>query len=247
MLRTFWKFYRMLRIHPPELRIVDQETLKKTAAEEAVTYIRDGQTVGLGTGSTMRFVMATLAHRIREGLRIRAVATSLETARLAEDAGIPLLPDDAEWVIDLTIDGADQIDPSLNLIKGGGGALLKEKIVASASTRFVVVGDESKRVPVLGGNFPLPIEVVPFGWRTIAKRVERYGCTVTPRMKQGCLFVTETGHYILDLTFPEIEAPGLLEAELEKTPGVVCTGLFVDLADIVVLATRQGIVILTRP
>ena len=226
---------------------VDQDTLKKTAAEEAVTYIRDGQTVGLGTGSTIRFVMAKLAHRIREGLRIRAVATSFESARLARDAGIPLLADDAEWDLDVTLDGADQVDPRLNLIKGGGGALLKEKIVAAASTRFVVVVDESKRVPVLGGNFPLPIEVVPFGWRTIAKRVERYGCSVAPRMQEGRLFVTETGHHILDLTFLKIETPAVLEGELEKIPGVVCSGLFVDRADIVVVATQQGIVTLTRP
>jgi ribose 5-phosphate isomerase A len=226
---------------------VDQDTLKKTAAEEAVTYIRDGQTVGLGTGSTIRFVMAQLAHRIREGLRIRAVATSFESARLAQDAGIPLLADDAEWDLDVTLDGADQVDPRLNLIKGGGGALLKEKIVAAASTRFVVVVDESKRVPVLGGSFPLPIEVVPFGWRTIAKRVQRYGCSVAPRMQEGRLFVTETGHHILDLTFPKIEKPAVLEGELEKIPGVVCSGLFVDRADIVVVATQQGIVTLTRP
>jgi ribose 5-phosphate isomerase A len=152
-----------------------------------------------------------------------------------------------EWVIDVTLDGADQVDPDLNLIKGGGGALLKEKIVAAASTRFVVVVDESKRVPVLGGNFPLPIEVVPFGWRTIAKRVERFGCSVQPRVKDGSLFVTEAGHYILDLFFSKIEGPERLEEELEKTPGVVCSGLFVDRADIVLVAARQGIVTLTRP
>jgi ribose 5-phosphate isomerase A len=217
------------------------------AADAAVEYVKDGHIVGLGTGSTFRYVVAMLAERIKKGLRIRGVATSLETARLAKEAGIPLMADDAEWVVDLALDGADQVDPRLNLIKGGGGALLKEKIVAAAATRFVVVVDETKRVPVLGGSFPLPVEVVPFGWRTLAKRLERFDCRVAPRMKDGALFVTEAGHYILDLWFPKIDDPARLEAELEKTPGVICTGLFVGRADLAVVATQQGIVTLTRP
>jgi ribose 5-phosphate isomerase A len=232
---------------PIKITDMDQESLKKAAAEEAVKYIVDGQTVGLGTGSTIRFVLAKLALMIREGLKIRGVATSSETARLARDAGVLLLEDDAEWAIDVTLDGADQVDPELNLIKGGGGALLKEKIVAAASARFVVVIDETKRVPVLGGRFPLPIEVVPFGWRTVAKQVTRYGCSVLPRLQNGDLLITEAGHYILDLTFPSIEAPGRLEEDLEKIPGVVCSGLFIGRTDIVVVSTRQGIVTLTRP
>jgi ribose 5-phosphate isomerase A len=226
---------------------MDQGALKKMAADAAVEYVKDGHIVGLGTGSTFRYVVAKLAERIKKGLRIRGVATSLETARLAKEAGIPLLADDAEWVVDLALDGADQVDPRLNLIKGGGGALLKEKIVAAAATRFVVVVDETKRVPVLGGSFPLPVEVVPFGWRTLAKRLERFDCRVAPRMKDGALFVTEAGHYILDLWFPKIDDPARLEAELEKTPGVICTGLFVGRADLAVVATQQGIVTLTRP
>src|SRR5207245_2629046 len=149
---------------------MDQGTLKKMAADAAVEYVRDGQILGVGTGSTVRYVVAELAERIKKGLRIQGVATSLETARLAHEAGIPLLADDAEWVVDLALDGADQVDPRLNLIKGGGGALLKEKIVAAAATRFVVVVDETKRVPVLGGAFPLPAEVVPFGWRPSSPR-----------------------------------------------------------------------------
>jgi ribose 5-phosphate isomerase A len=226
---------------------MDQGALKKMAADAAVEYVKDGHIVGLGTGSTFRYVVAMLAERIKKGLRIRGVATSLETARLAKEAGIPLMADDAEWVVDLALDGADQVDPRLNLIKGGGGALLKEKIVAAAATRFVVVVDETKRVPVLGGSFPLPVEVVPFGWRTLAKRLERFDCRVAPRMKDGALFVTEAGHYILDLWFPKIDDPARLEAELEKTPGVICTGLFVGRADLAVVATQQGIVTLTRP
>ncbi len=226
---------------------MDQDVLKKMAADAAVEYVKDGHVVGLGTGSTFRYVVAKLSERVKKGLRIRGVATSLETARLAKESGIPLLADDAEWVVDLALDGADQVDPRLNLIKGGGGALLKEKIVAAAAARFVVVVDETKRVPVLGGSFPLPVEVVPFGWWTLVKRLERLDCRVAPRMKDGALFITEAGHYILDLWFPKIDDPARLETELEKTPGVVCTGLFVGRADIAVVATQQGIVTLTRP
>ena len=226
---------------------VDQDALKKMVAEAAVQYVRNGQVLGLGTGSTMRFVFHELAQRVKAGWSIRGVATSLETARLAQDAGIPLLPDEDVWAIDVALDGADQVDPHLNLIKGGGGALLKEKIVAQAAGRFVVLVDETKQVPVLGGSFPLPVEVVPFGWRMSAKRLESFGCRVAPRMKDGQLFVTEAAHYILDLWFPQIESPGDLETELEKIPGVVCTGLFVGRADLVLVGSRQGVMTLNRP
>jgi len=226
---------------------MDQSTLKKMAADAAVEYVKEGQIVGLGTGSTFRYVVAKLAERIKKGLRIHGVATSLETARLAMHAGIPLLADDGEWAIDLALDGADQVDPQLNLIKGGGGALLKEKIVAAAATRFIVVVDETKRVPVLGGAFPLPVEVVHFGWGTVARKLERLGCRVEPRMKDGALFITEAGHLIMDLWFQKIEDPARLERELEMTPGVVCSGLFVGRADLAVVATQQGVITLTRP
>jgi len=227
--------------------MLDQDALKMMAAEAAVEYVRDGQIVGLGTGSTFRHIVAKLAERVRGGLRIRGVPTSLETARLAMHAGIPLLADDGEWAIDLALDGADQVDPQLNLIKGGGGALLKEKIVASAAARFVVVVDETKRVPALGGAFPLPVEVVHFGWGTVARKLERLGCRVEPRMKNGTLFITEAGHLIMDLWFQKIEDPARLETELEMTPGVVCSGLFVGRADLAVVATQQGVITLTRP
>lgn len=227
---------------------MDQDALKKMAAEAAVEFVNDGQVVGLGTGSTFRYAIAKLAERVKEGLRIRGVATSLITARLARDAGIPLLADEEEWDIDVTLDGADQVDPQLALIKGGGGALLKEKIVAAASRQFVVFVDETKRVPVLGGpGAPLPVEVVPFGWRTLAKRLEGLGCRVAPRMQDGTHFLTEAGHYILDLWFPKIETPAQLEGELEQTPGVVCAGLFVGRADLVLVATQKGLVTLHRP
>jgi ribose 5-phosphate isomerase A len=226
---------------------VNQDELKKIVARAALQYVHDGQVLGLGTGSTMRFVLAELAERVKAGLRVKGVATSLETARLAQAAGIQLLAEDGEWTIDVALDGADQVDPQLNLIKGGGGALLKEKIVGRAAQRFVVLVDESKQVPVLGGDFPLPVEVVPFGWRMSAKQLEGFGCRMVPRVKDDRMFVTEAGHYILDLWFPKIESPSHLECDLEKIPGVVCTGLFVSEADVVLVGTRQGVVTLNRP
>ncbi len=226
---------------------MDQDALKKMAAAAAADLVQDGQIVGLGTGSTFKYVIAKLADRVKGGLRIKGVPTSLETARLAKEAGIPLLAEDAVWSIDLALDGADQVDPQLNLIKGGGGALLKEKIVASAAAKLVIAIDESKRVPVLGGSFPLPVEVVRFGWATVAKRLEQFGCRVAPRLKDGKMFVTESDHYILDLSFPKIEEPGRLETELEVLPGVVCTGLFVRRTDMVLVATPRGMVTLTAP
>ena len=226
---------------------LDQDALKKNVAEAAVEYVRDGQVVGLGTGSTIRHVMAKLAERVKQGLRIKGIPTSLETERLAIEAGIPLLASDEVWAVDLALDGADQVDPQLNLIKGGGGALLKEKIVAGDAKRFVVLVDESKLVPVLGGAFPLPVEVVQFGWRVTAQHLEGFGCRVAPRMKDGAHFVTEAGHYILDLSFAKIEAPDKLELDMEKIPGVVTTGLFVKRADLVLVATQQGIRTISRP
>src|SRR5919112_1107709 len=144
----------------------DTEPLKKLAAEAALDYLKDGYVVGLGTGSTVRYLLTALEQRVRGGLKITGVPTSDETAELAEKAGIPLLSDDDMWPIDVAIDGADQVDPQLNLIKGGGGALLREKIVAANARRMIIMVDDSKRVPVLGDTFPLPIEVLPFGWRT---------------------------------------------------------------------------------
>lgn len=226
---------------------MDQDALKQMAAAAAVEYVQDGQVVGLGTGSTFRHVMARLAERVQAGLHIHAVPTSLETARLARQAGIPLLADDGPWAVDIALDGADQVDPQVNLIKGGGGALLKEKIVAAAAAQFIVLVDETKQVPVLGGPFPVPVEVVHFGWGTVAKRLEQFGCRVVPRVRDGALFTTEAGHRILDLWFPTIEDPGRLEIALETTPGVVCAGLFVGRADIVLVATQQGLVTMSRP
>jgi ribose 5-phosphate isomerase A len=229
-----------------------REQYKRQAAQAAVQYVRDGQIVGLGTGSTARYVVLALAERVKTGLSIRGVPTSRETAELARRAGIPLIEDvppsdphacewDGDCSLDVAIDGADQVDPGLNLIKGGGGALLKEKIVASAARQFIIVVDDSKRVPVLGGAMPLPIEVVPFGWGCTARLIETVGGKVTLREREGRVFVTEAGHYILDLYLERIPAPERLEAQLNMIPGVVETGLFVRRTDLLIVGTPRGV------
>ena len=217
------------------------DSLKRQAAIKSVEYIRDGMVVGLGTGSTAKHMIAALGERIKKGLKIKGVPTSRETAKLARKAKIPLLPGESVVPIDVAIDGADQVDPQFNLIKGGGGALLKEKIVASAARRFIVVVDHSKRVPVLGGSFPLPVEVIPFGWRNTAQRLEALGGTPELRKKGGKIFVTETGHYILDVRFSRIDDPAALEWKLNSIPGVVENGLFVGRTDVLLVGTPQGV------
>ncbi|MER3422566.1 MAG: ribose 5-phosphate isomerase A [Nitrospiraceae bacterium] len=218
-----------------------KEALKRLAAEAAVEYVRDGQVVGLGTGSTARYVILALGERVRAGLKLTGVPTSQETADLAARAGIPLLSGDDAWSIDVAIDGADQVDPKLNLIKGGGGALLREKIVAASARQFIVVVDHTKRVPILGDSFPLPIEVVPFGWQNTAHWIEEVGGKTVLRQRGGQVFRTELGHYILDLEIPKIEDPAWLEARLDQIPGVVETGLFVGRTDILIVGTPRGV------
>lgn len=222
----------------------DLEALKRRAAEAAVAHVQDGQVVGLGTGSTAKHVVLLLGERVRAGLTIRGVPTSRETAELAAGAGIPLLELDGAWQIDVAIDGADQVDPQLNLIKGGGGALLREKIVAAASRQLIIVVDASKLVPVLGNTFPLPIEVATFGWRSTAQQIEQMagtGAKAQRREKHGEPFRTEAGHYILDLHIGRIAEPAALETRLNLIPGVVETGLFVGRTDTLIVGTPQGV------
>lgn len=224
----------------------DKEGLKKLAAEATLDYVKDGYVVGLGTGSTVRHLLAALEQRVHAGLKIIGVPTSEETAELARKAGIPLLTDDDRWPIDVTIDGADQVDPSLNLIKGGGGALLREKIVAANARRVIIMVDETKCVPVLGGTFPLPIEVLPFGWRNTANALEQLGGKTIRRERNRHVFRTESGHYILDLHLTRIENPAELEARLSRIPGVIDCGLFVGRTDILIVGTSNGVEVHNR-
>ena len=218
------------------------EALKERAAKAAVEYVKDGYVVGLGTGSTARYVVLALGERVKAGLTIKGVPTSRETAELARQQGIPLIDQDHAWVIDVAIDGADQVDPGFNLIKGGGGALLKEKIVAASAKQFIVLVDHTKRVPVLGGSFPLPVEVIPFGWGSTARQIE--ALTQSPvvlRERNGSPFNTEAGHVILDVHLPRIDNPRELEIALNLIPGVVETGLFVGRTDLLIVGTSNGV------
>ena len=219
----------------------DLESLKRTAALAAVDYVKDGMIVGLGTGSTAKHLMTALGERVKAGLQIRGVTTSQETASLAARFGIVLIDHEPRWTIDVALDGADQVDPIYNLIKGGGGALLKEKIVAASAKQFVVLVDHTKRVPVLGGTFPLPIEVVPFGWGSTARKIESLtqGRAVL-RERTGTPFQTELGHLILDVHLAKIDKPHELEIALHDIPGVVETGLFIGRTDVLIVGTPHG-------
>ena len=220
---------------------------KRAAAARALEFVEDGMTLGLGTGSTAKVFVDLLAGRMRaEGLRITGVATSSRTRAQAEALGIPLTTLDDAGRLDLTIDGADEFDARLNLIKGGGGALLQEKIVATASTRMVVITDPSKQVAALGA-FPLPVELVRFGaaatMRLIAELLERHdvaGRAMTLRQGEDGPFLTDEGHHIVDLALGRIGDPALLNADLNAIPGVVETGLFTGIASAVVVGEPDG-------
>lgn len=221
-----------------------QELQKRRAAERAVEFVEDGMVLGLGTGSTARHVLDVLAERLAAGeLRgITGVPTSRDTERLARERGIPLVTLEEEPRLDLAIDGADEVDPDLNLIKGLGGALLWEKIVATASDRLVVVVDESKCVERLGARAPVPVEVVPFGWATHLSYLDLLGAEATlRRTATGEPFVTDGGHYVLDCRFEDgVLDPERLERELRHRVGVVETGLFLGMADVVVVGGPEG-------
>jgi ribose 5-phosphate isomerase A len=227
------------------------ETLKRQAAVCAVEhYVYSGMVVGLGTGSTAAYAVAELGARLQDG-RLRdivGIATSEATARLARESGIPLTTLEAHPTVDVTIDGADEVDPALNLIKGLGGALLREKVVATASRRNVIIVDGSKWVERLGTRAPLPVEVVPFGWSVHLSFFEELGATPNLRHgDNGAPFVTDNGHYIVDCRFPEgLSDPQAVARALEERPGIVEHGLFLGLATDVVIATPQGTEVLHR-
>lgn len=224
---------------------IEAMNLKRQAGERAADFIRDGMTVGLGTGSTVHWTIVRLGALVREGLTIRAVPTSRQTEKSAAEQKIPLVTFADVRELDLTIDGADEISPRLDLIKGGGGALLREKLVAAASKRLIVVADESKLVPALG-SFPLPVEVVPFGWEITARRVENLNLKQSLRMSDGKPFLTDNGNYILDCDCGKIENPAQFHRELKLLTGVVETGLFVGMADAAVVAGSGGIEIIEK-
>jgi len=232
---------------------MDIEAQKRQAAALAVEWVRPGMRLGLGTGSTVRHFVALLAERVRAGLDVVGVATSEATRVDAERLGVPLTTLDETPELDLTVDGADEIAPDLSLIKGGGGALLREKIVAAASIRMVVVADESKWVATLG-RFPLPVEVVSFGLAATRRAVEAAaaaaGCPGTAQLrrdKNGHAFVTDGGHWILDAALNRIDDARMLAERLSSIPGVVEHGLFIGMAQAAILAGPAGIRVVERP
>ncbi len=223
-----------------------REQDKRLAAEAAVSLVEPGMVLGLGTGTTAVHALRALGRRVREGLDVRGIPTSETTRQLAEDEGIALTGFAEVTGIDLTLDGADEFDPQLNLIKGGGGALFREKIVAAASRRLVIFADGSKRVARLG-RFPLPVEVNPFGWQVVAARIGALGATVRLRGGPEAPFVSDNHGYILDCAFGAIADPAGLEASLRAITGVTVTGLFVGMAHAVVLAEDGTVQTLAAP
>jgi ribose 5-phosphate isomerase A len=213
---------------------------KSLAAHKAMEFVQDGQILGLGTGSTVHHFLTVLGQQVQQGLRVRGVPTSQATAVYARQLGIPLLSNEEPWDIDVAVDGADQVDPQLNLIKGGGGALLREKIVAKASRQFIVIVDQAKQVARLGLPFPLPVEIAPFGWRTTQRHLENLGWPSPLRQMAGQPFLTDNGNYVMDLHIPEITDPSALESSLNQIPGVVECGLFVMMTSVVITGTNDG-------
>ncbi|RYM06165.1 ribose-5-phosphate isomerase RpiA [Sporolactobacillus sp. THM7-7] len=219
---------------------------KKRLGEFAASFVKEGMTVGLGTGSTVAYLIEKLGKRIREEhLSFQTVATSEATEAAALRCRIPVSDLNDISSIDLTIDGVDEFDPSLNGIKGGGGALLREKMVASLSDYTIWIADSAKAVNRLGA-FPLPVEVIPFGYKHTIRILSQMGCAPTCRMRDGRIYVTDGGHYILDCHMRSIDDPKALTVKLNSLPGVVENGLFIDMVDEVLLAAGNGIDVLKK-
>lgn len=229
------------------------EEYKKAAALKALEYVADGMKVGLGTGSTADHFIRALGEAVENGLRVIGVSTSVRTEKLARECGVPLVDIDAAGQLDLTVDGADEVDADLRLIKGGGGALLREKIVASGSSRVLIIVDEGKMVSRLGA-FPLPVEISPFAWKTTSRRIRDSlsqfdvgnVAVALRRNKDMSSFITDGGHYILDCDLRSIGDPDGLAAFLDSLPGVMEHGLFIGMASAAIIAGASGVQIV-RP
>ncbi|UZD14943.1 ribose-5-phosphate isomerase RpiA [Virgibacillus natechei] len=221
------------------------DNAKKLVGEEAVKYIEDGMKVGLGSGSTVYWMIKKLGEYVEQGLDVTGVPTSQTTAQWAKEFGIPLTDFSELKQLDVTIDGADEVDENLHLIKGGGGALLREKIVASAAKELIIIVDRSKKVAHLGA-FPLPVEVIPFGWEVTANNISTLGCVPKLRQKDGEVFISDNGNYILDCPFDKIPNPKTLHKELKSLVGVVETGLFVGMTDKVIVGEGDEVEVISK-
>lgn len=221
------------------------DQLKKLAGEKSTEFIKDGMVLGLGSGSTMYWTLKKLGELVQNGLAVKGIPSSKRTEGWAKEFGVPLTDFSETKRFDLAIDGADEIDPNLNLLKGGGGSLVREKIVNAAAERLIIVADESKIVTELGA-FPLPVEVLPFGWEVTAERIAALGCVPHLRMKGEDAFVSDNGNYILDCQFEKIPDPASLHTKLKLLLGVVETGLFVGIAEMAIIGRVDGIEVLNR-
>ena len=224
----------------------DVEAQKRAAAEAAVALVKEGSIVGLGTGSTAKYAILKLGDMAQDGFEVRGVPTSIATANLAKEHGIPLTSLEEFPEIDLTIDGADEVDPHLDMIKGMGGALFREKLVAAASKKVAIAVDASKLVKKLGSRVPVPVEVHPFGWKVSKARLEALGGVPELRVAGGATVRTDNDNYLLDTRFKAIRDPATLEREINNVPGVLENGLFVRLASVVFVADAKGVQKRTR-
>lgn len=213
----------------------DLDRPKQQAAERALELVRDGQVIGLGTGSTSKFAIEGLGRLVGQGLSIKGVPTSIATERMARDLGIPLVGLNEAGVIDITLDGADEVDPDFNMIKGGGGALTREKLVALASVKRVILVDETKLVSKLGQTRLLPVEVLPFSSTMSARALAGLGCVASLRNEGQAPFVTDNGNHILDCAFGLIEDAAGLEKRIKLIPGVIESGLFIGIAQTLIV------------
>ena len=230
--------------------VSSKEELKKTAGIHAAKYVKNGMKVGLGTGSTVKYTILELGRRIKEeNLEIMCVPTSIATEKLSIENGIQLHELSSLDGLDLVIDGADEFDKDLTLIKGGGGALVREKIIAQASKQMIVVADDSKKVESLG-RFPLPVEVIQFSWKETRRQISQITglpeSKIEKRNQNNNSFITDNGNFILDLHLETIENPQKLESDLNKLAGVLDCGLFCNIANIVVLASKNGLEIISN-
>ncbi|HXF41435.1 MAG TPA: ribose-5-phosphate isomerase RpiA [Blastocatellia bacterium] len=223
-----------------------QDESKKRAAEHAIDMVRDGNIVGLGTGSTAKFAIEGLGRLVRGGLSIKGVPTSIATQKLAQEQAIPLIELNDVDRIDITIDGADEIDSAFDMIKGGGGALTREKLVALSSKKRVILVDESKLVSKLGQSHLLPVEVLPFAWKMAQHALEKLGGTATLRMRNDQPLITDNGNYILDCGFGAIENARHMESEIKLLPAVIECGLFIGIADTLVIGFEDRVEVRKR-
>jgi len=220
--------------------------MKKLAAEKACEYIEDGMILGLGTGSTVKYAIEKIGDLVKNGMTLKGIPTSLRTKKLAESLKIPLIDVNEYSDIDLTIDGADEVNSDLSLIKGGGGALTREKIIAFHSKKVIVVVDENKVVKQLGSDFAVPVEVTRYGWKATQKVLEGMNCTTELRTIVNEPYITDNQNYIIDCDFGRIEDPETLEQDLNMIPGVVENGLFIGLVDEVIVGSNQGVMTLEK-